>query len=122
MSNQEAAFWLRPQLEADLARWRDREISYARNVEREGEVLWHEARERVAHLEAMLAILDEHASDGDERWPQCVRCADLHPERCECGVLDGRHWRTAEDYPCRTVRFLLMAYRFRLGYREEWAP
>ena len=82
----------------------------------------NDPQDTIARCEEELAILDEHASDGDAAWPECVRCADTHPDRCECGVLDGQHWRTAEDYPCKTVRLLAGGYRRRPGYREEWKP
>ena len=79
-------------------------------------------RSIIARCEAELAILDEHASDGDGQWPQCVRCADTHPDRCECGVLDGQHWRTAQDYPCRTVRLVASGYRHWEGFDLSWLP
>ena len=55
----------------------------------------NDPQDTIARCEAELAILDEHASDGWADYPQCVRCADGHPDKCECGVLDGQHWRTA---------------------------
>ena len=81
----------------------------------------NDPRDTIARCEAELAILEEHASDGDGRWPQCVRCADTHPARCECGRLAGEHWRGAYSYPCTTVRLLGSAYKHQPGYREEWA-
>lgn len=78
-------------------------------------------RDTIARCEAELAILEEHASDGDGRWPQCVRCADTHPARCKCGRPAGEHWRGAYSYPCVTVRLLGSAYKHQPGYREEWA-
>ena len=80
----------------------------------------NDPRDTIARCETELAILDEHASDGDTIDPECVRCAGNHPYLCECGAGDGRHWRTAQPYPCRTVRLLLRGYQFRPGFREEW--
>ena len=81
----------------------------------------NDPRDTIARCEAELAILEEHASEGDGRWPECVRCADTHPARCECGRLAGEHWRGAYSYPCATVRLLGSAYKHQPGYREEWA-
>jgi hypothetical protein len=51
--------WLRPKIETDLEHWRDLTAAYLVNVEREGDYLYCQARERVAQLEAQLAILGE---------------------------------------------------------------
>lgn len=89
-----------------------------------GHMVANEPRAVIAWCEAELAILDEHASDGDEREPQCVRCADTHPGHCECGwqSLGGEHSRAARPYPCLTVRLIGYGYRHRPGYLEEWKP
>lgn len=58
-------------------------------------------------------ILAEHASDGDARWPECVRCADGHEiEIGECRTVTVRD---EVPYPCRTVRLLARAW----GWTEE---
>ena len=82
----------------------------------------NDPRDTIARCEAELAILDEHVSDEHERWPECIRCAYIHPAKCECGKLDGEHWRAPCPYPCNTVRLLGSAYKHQPGYREEWAP
>jgi Family of unknown function (DUF6221) len=84
----------------------------------------NDPRDTSARCEAELAILDEHASDGDARWPECIRCADTHPANCDCGweAGGGEHRRAAHAYPCRTVRLLASSYRHRDGYKEEWKP
>ena len=62
----------------------------------------NDPRDTIARCEAELAILDLHASNGYERYPECVHCA-------------------VESWPCRTVRSLGSAYKHQPGYREEWA-
>jgi hypothetical protein len=81
----------------------------------------NDPQDTIARCEAELAILDEHASDGDRIDPECVGCAARHPASCECGwqSAGGQHWRTAAPYPCRTVRLLASGYKHRPGYREE---
>lgn len=105
------AVWLRRQIEADLSKWRGLAAAYLPNVEREGEVLYFDALERVADHEAKLAILDEHRQ-GDKGSVWCSRC---DPD-------SDMYTSTIVFYPCRTVRLLGSAYRHRLGYREEWKP
>jgi Family of unknown function (DUF6221) len=82
----------------------------------------HDPRNVVADCEAKLAILDEHVSDGGPSYPQCIRCADTHRDDCDCGWLSlgGEHWRSAQDFPCRTVRLLAAAYRHQNGYARYW--
>jgi hypothetical protein len=63
----------------------------------------NDPRDTIARCEAELAILDLHASNDYERYPECVHCA-------------------VEAFPCRTVRHLGYGYRHRPGYREEWKP
>ena len=82
----------------------------------------NDPRDTIARCETELAILAEHSSDGDDRWPACARCTSTHPARCECGKLDGEHWRAACAWPCATARLLGSAYKHQPGYREEWAP
>jgi hypothetical protein len=94
--------WLRALIEADLKYWRDREAHPLAAREYEGDYYYFEARERVAQLEADLAILDEHGDNHD--------CVD---------------WKGASASPylgCRTVRLLGYGYKFRDRYREEWKP
>lgn len=83
----------------------------------------HDPRSVIADCEAKLAVLDEHSSDGDGIYPECVRCADSHPGDCtDCDLsLSGKHYRAAMDWPCRTVRLLASACRHRPGYRTEWS-
>jgi hypothetical protein len=95
--------WLRRMTETDLGEWREREAHFLAVREREGDYHYFEALERVAQLEAELAILGEHASNDFEKYPECARCA-------------------VEAFPCRTVRHLGSGYRHRPGYREEWKP
>jgi hypothetical protein len=66
MSEPDVAAWTRKHAEADLKRWRELEAAYAPNVEREGEVLWFQARERADDCEAKLAILGEHQAEWDD--------------------------------------------------------
>jgi len=64
----------------------------------------NDPRDTIARCEAELAILDDHGSDGERKYPEC---------RC-CGV---------GAFPCRTVRLIGRGYRHRPGYREaEWKP
>jgi hypothetical protein len=104
--------WLRRLIESDLTRWRDREAHFRAVREREGDYDYFEARERVAQLEAELAVLDEHGPfDPASDW--------LRDFCRACGELDHRR----VSFPCRTVRLLGRGYRFRPGYREaEWKP
>ena len=108
------AAWLREVVTADREFWSKRAADLLPDVEREGEYWYFEARERAARCEAELAILDEHASDGDQVDPECTGCAARHPEYCECD--------TAAPWPCRTVRLLGSGYRHRAGYDSSCAP
>jgi hypothetical protein len=63
----------------------------------------NDPRDTIARCEAELAILDLHASNDYERYPECVHCA-------------------VEAFPCRTVRYPGYGYRHRPGWREEWKP
>ena len=95
--------WLRRQIEQDLSKWRGDEADYLPNVEREGDVLWFDARERADGYEAMLAILglyEEQAAKASEN-----------------AMEEDRTWVLGH-----VVDLLGSAYRHRLGYREEWAP
>jgi Family of unknown function (DUF6221) len=73
-----------------------------------------DAGEDAARCEAELAILDKHAPRNGYDQPE----GDL-TLICAC-CADDRMYGYA--YPCRTVRLLLSGYRFRPGWREEWAP
>jgi hypothetical protein len=58
-------------------------------------------------------ILAEHASDGDQRQPECVRCADGQEiETVECRTVVER---VGVPWPCQTVLLLAQAY----GWTEE---
>lgn len=86
-------------------------------LEQATHIALHDPAAVLRRIAADRKILDEHASDGDPKYPQCVRCADTHPGDCECGwhSLGGDHWRTAQTHPCATVRALAEGY----GWTEE---
>ena len=63
----------------------------------------------IAQCEADLAILDDHA-----KLEGSIRCRRCDPD----SDMDS----SVAYYPCRTVRLLGYGYRFRSGYRPEWAP
>lgn len=63
----------------------------------------NDPRDTIARCDAELAILDLHASNDFEKYPECAHCA-------------------AEHFPCRTVRLLGSGYQHEPGYRQEWAP
>ena len=76
----------------------------------------NDPQDTIARCEAELAILDEHKpelidyrdGDGIERASrECIACEPPG---------------TPDNYPCRTIRLVGSGYRFRPGYREEWAP
>jgi hypothetical protein len=107
------ATWLRRRIESGLGEWREREAHFLAVREREGDYHYFEARERVAHLETELAILDEHLPRQDEE-----RCGICISERT------GYEEEWPDDrFPCRTLRLLASGYRHRSGYQEEeWKP
>lgn len=112
----EFATWLRKQIVDDLRKWRALEAAYLPDVEREGEVLWQEARERADGFEAQLAILSEHESY------QCSNPEGLRCDRCASNQAYPSGAAIHEAYPCRTIRLLGSGYKHRPGYREEWRP
>lgn len=70
----------------------------------------------LARVAADRQILAEHASDGDSRWPECVRCAGGHEiEMGECMTVTVRD---VVPWPCRTVLLLAEAW----GWTEDAAP
>lgn len=77
----------------------------------------NDPQDTIARCEAELAILDEH---GPTDWTaygdhMCRRCHRPREEARE--DEDQCEWLV---YPCRTVRFLFGAYRFRSGYDAAW--
>lgn len=79
-------------------------------------IVANDPRDTIARCEFELALLDEHTfirvgyrdSAGIDRHSyECAACDPGGPP---------------DSYPCRTVRLLGYAYRFRTGYREEWRP
>ncbi|MFI2663257.1 DUF6221 family protein [Micromonospora carbonacea] len=79
---------------------------------------WHDwpkaeqmCRERLAELDAMRAVLTEHAPERVGILPVCAVCADPP-------AYDAT-WR---DYPCHTVRSLAAAFSTEPGYQPEWIP
>lgn len=109
--------WLRRQVEADLSRWRDLAAAYLPNVEREGEVLYFEAREHAAQYEAALRLLDIHAP-----VPAGYRGDGLIAGEYGCHACHVHEQGTDPEWPCITVRLLASGYCHRIGYREEWKP
>lgn len=103
------AVWLQRQIEADLSEWREQEAAFLRDVEREGDWLYFKARERVAHCEAELAILDACNSQ--------VREATLQAD-----IISTEEYVATEAIGALVVRLLGSGYRHRPGYREEWKP
>lgn len=93
--------WLRRQIEQDLSYWRDFAAAYLANVEREGEVLYFEARERVEDCEARQAILGLYEKQSAKAG--------------ENAMEEDRAWTL---WP--VVCLLSSAYRHRHGYRQEW--
>jgi hypothetical protein len=77
----------------------------------------NDPRDTIARCEFELALLDEHAVI---RMPhQDARGVPGH--FCECATCG--FGGPDRSYPCKTVRLLGYAYRFRDGYREaEWKP
>jgi len=98
--------WLRFTVAADLQGWHALEKAHAPDVERLGDAVWTQARERVADGEAKLAILGEHGGE----------------HMCSANGRDGNTWSWYRG-DCRVMLMLASGYRFRPGYREEeWAP
>jgi hypothetical protein len=104
----DAVAWLRKQIEWDLSRWREREASCLPDVEREGEWLYFQARERVTRCEAELAILNVH----------------MPPHYCPLPVLPSTHGQlwTPSEGPCWTLHLLAGGYKHHPGYRKAWKP
>ena len=128
-TDEDLVAWVRPKIEAGLERWRALEAAYAPNVEREGEVLWHQAQEHAARHEAELAILDEHyilhREDRSEVYEEFSVTPHPGAEGCDYGCVTchyrgmGSVW--GKGY-CRTVRLLASGYRNRPRYAAQWAP
>lgn len=88
-------------------------------------IVANDPRDTIARCESELGILDEHQpiipvsfeQEGRE-WQECRECGpnNNYPE---IYAVPGKG---EAFYPCRTVRLLLHSYRFRPGYRQEWAP
>jgi len=118
--------WLRPKVEADLKHWRDREAHFLAVREREGDYHYFEARERVAQLEAELAILDEHyiLTSGDRNEVYEEFSVYRFPSHdCDFGCVSCHYYAqgAVRNYGyCRTVKALASGYKHRPGYREEW--
>lgn len=120
--SEDLAAWLRPKIEAELSRWRGLEAAYLPNVEREGEVLWWEARDHADQLESHLAILDQHkhvpTRTGFYGTPFDFGCTTCHEMSDPEGNSDVR-----ADGWCETIRWLGYGYRHWLKYRDpEWVP
>ena len=77
----------------------------------------NDPQDTIARCEAELAILDEHGPTGWTAYGDrmCRRCVyqDDEPEQDEL-----HRW---VPYPCRTVRLMLGAYRYRKGFNPDWA-
>lgn len=93
--------WLRVQIESDLGEWHEPHFRAARD--RESDHRYFEARERVAQLEAALAILDLYKKQAAKEFSNAME--------------EDRTWVLAP-----VVRLLASGYRHRPGYREEWKP
>lgn len=77
-------------------------------------------RFRMAELDAMHKIIDEHRSSGDEYGtPHCLVCQwDI----C-CDAPKADYHRGAGEFPCRTLRLLAAPHSGHPDYRaEEWRP
>ena len=68
----------------------------------------NDPRDVIARCESELAILDLH------------QAVFLAPSGIACVMCDGI--AGTGRWPCRTVRLIGRAYRFRPGYKEEWKP
>lgn len=95
--------WLRHLIESDLLWWRDREAHFLAVRERGGDYDYFEARERVAQLEADLAILDLYEKQAAKEFYNAME--------------EDRTWTLAP-----VVRHLGFGYQHRPGYKEEWKP
>jgi len=73
----------------------------------------NDPRSVIARCEADLDIFYLHAGEWHEEDADGY---DYYRPRQVCTHCDDGYW------PCRTVRLLGYGYRFRPGYREEWAP
>lgn len=64
----------------------------------------------IARCEADLAALDLHRPNSKviDQWTRCYHCNDSNGDY--------------EPYPCDDVRLIGYGYRFKDGYRSEWAP
>ena len=91
----------------------------------------HDPVRVLAEVDAKRRILDEHpevttySTDfaGTERievpeWA-CGRCADPTDGRSGIDIGNGR-WH--EEFPCRTLRLLALAYADHPDYQQEWRP
>lgn len=76
----------------------------------------NDPRDVIARCEFELALLDEHAVI---RMP-CTDARGVPGHFCECATCG--FGGPERSYPCKTVRLLGRAYRFRDGYRQEWKP
>ena len=115
------AAWLRPKIEADLREWRERKAHFQRTREREGDFHYFEARERVDRCRAELAIIREHeharTRTGAYGTPFDFGCTQCHEMSDPDGNADVR-----PDGWCETLCLLGYGYRYRGGWRREWAP
>jgi hypothetical protein len=101
-SEEDPVAWLRAQVEADLAEWRELVAAYLPDAEREGGMLLFRAQERVADLEAKLAILGLY----EEQTAKAGKNA----------MEEDRAWVLAP-----VVALLASGYRHREGYPERFA-
>ncbi len=141
MAGDELVPWLRPVIERDLSEWRECEAHFKAVRQREGDYHYFEARERVAQLEAELAVLDEHVivhRGRDEdffrrdlkviagRMPPGVGLVTIGESEGDFGCVTCHYERGGHVQGfgyCNTVRLLGYGYRFRTGYRKaEWKP
>jgi hypothetical protein len=98
------AEWLHGIIESDLSQWRGREARLLALRRQEGQHRdYYEAQERVARLEADLAILDLYEKQAAKEFDNAME--------------EDRTWTLSP-----VVRLLGHGYRFRSGYREAWKP
>src|SRR5579859_3037480 len=94
--------------EPDEAYGRDSEAPFTLvdNGRREFDhIIRNDPRNRVADLEAKLAILDEHGGE----------------HMCFENTRDGNTWAWY-DGDCRIVLFLAAGFKYRAGYQPAWKP
>lgn len=74
----------------------------------------NDPQDTIARCEAELAILVEHAPE----WADYVDGDGIGRTNLQCKTCEPPG--TPDNYPCRTVRLLLGAYKHRSGYGERW--